>query len=310
MKITILGMALLACSSWANAASFSYTGPVVPIPDGLNLTGANPGAAVEAPISVSGFTQPVSKVTLSIDGQTCTSAIGSTTVGIDHTFVNDLRISLRSPDGTSVIVINQTDGSGNNLCQVVLDDSSPGPSIQSVSTSQAPFTGTYTPNAPLSAFTGEQPNGQWTLVAQDFFSADTGSIRAWTINITEMQAQAISFTSIPPAGAVVGGSPYVVAATGGSSGNPVVFSVDPSASAVCSIAGSDVTLVAAGTCVINADQAGNDAYSAAPQVQQSFRVTAVPTPKPVTPVPTLSQWSLILLAAMVGALGLRTRRRR
>uniref|UniRef100_A0A1A7GEI0 Filamentous haemagglutinin outer membrane protein n=1 Tax=biofilter metagenome TaxID=1070537 RepID=A0A1A7GEI0_9ZZZZ len=309
MKSKVVGVALLACCAWANAASFSYTGPAVPIPDGADLSGNNPGAAVSAPITVSGLTQPIAKVTMSIDGQTCTATAGATTVGIDHTFVNDLRISLRSPAGTTVVVIQNTDGSGNNLCQVVLDDDSSGPSIQTVVTASAPFTGNYTPNAPLSAFMGEDANGVWALQAQDFFSQDTGSIRAWTINITEMQAQAITFTSAAPVGAVVGGSPYAVTATGGGSNNPVVFSIDSSASAVCSIAGSNVTFLAPGTCVINANQAGNDEYSAAPQVQQTFQVAAVPVPKPITAVPTLGEWSLILLAAIAGALGLRAQRR-
>lgn len=52
----------------------------------------------------------------------------------------------------------------------------------------------------------------------------------------------------------------------------MVFSVDPSASAICSIAGDTVTFLAVGTCVINADQPGNADWNAAPRVQQSFAV--------------------------------------
>jgi hypothetical protein len=35
-----------------------------------------------------------------------------------------------------------------------------------------------------------------------------------------------------------------------------------------------VTIIAVGTCTIAADQAGNTNYLAAPQVQQSFTITA------------------------------------
>ena len=308
MKNNILGAALLACSSWACAASFSYSGSAVPIYPGLG--DGLPGPPAEAPIPVSGLTQPVSKVTLSIDGDSCSSDEGSTTVGIDHPSVGDLNILLRTPEGNIVLVFTRAGTTGNNFCQVVLDDSA-GPSIQSISSSQAPFTGSYKPYLPLSAFVGEPANGTWALVVQHFGRGEfpVGSIRAWTINITEMQAQAITFTSAAPVGAVVGGSPYAVTATGGGSNNPVVFSIDSSASAVCSISGSDVTFLAPGACVINANQAGNDEYSAAPQVQQTFQVAAVPVPKPITTVPTLGEWSLILLAAMAGALGLRARRK-
>jgi len=179
----------------AAPVSFSYTGPAVAIPDAADLSGSNPGAEVGASIAVSGLAGAVAHVAMSIDGATCTNAAGATTVGIDHSFVNDLRLTLRSPAGTRVLVVNNTDGSGNNFCQVVLDDASPGPSIQSVVTANAPFTGTYTPNAPLAAFIGEAANGSWTLLAQDFFSSDTGNIRAWTVTITPQDSTTTSLSS-------------------------------------------------------------------------------------------------------------------
>ena len=83
--------------------------------------------------------------------------------------------------------------------------------------------------------------------------------------------QSITFTSTPPNPAVVGGT-YTVTASGGASGNPVTFSIDPSAKGSCSISGATVTFVAVGTCVIDANQAGNGNYEAATQVQQSFAV--------------------------------------
>ncbi len=164
--------------------AFSYTGPAVPIPDGGDLSGNNPGAAVQAPVPVSGFTGGVYDVNLSIDGSSCSTTNGSTTVGIDHSFVNDLQITVRSPAGTPVMVIQNTDGGGNNFCQTLLDDQSAGPSIQSVVSANAPFTGSFTPNQPLAGFKGENPNGTWNLQAQDFFSLDTGNIRAFTLTIT------------------------------------------------------------------------------------------------------------------------------
>jgi subtilisin-like proprotein convertase family protein len=179
---TFAAIVVLAVPGAVYADSFSYSGPPVAIPDS---PGANtPGAQVGAPITVSGISQPVGSVTISIDGTACSTTAGDPAVGIDHSFVNDLRITLRSPTGTEVIVIDRTDGSGNNFCQVVLDDASAGPSIQTALTADAPFTGSWQPNAPLSAFAGETANGDWTLLAEDFFIGDTGSIRAWTINIT------------------------------------------------------------------------------------------------------------------------------
>ena len=70
------------------------------------------------------------------------------------------------------------------------------------------------------------------------------------------------------------GGTATLAATGGGSGNPVVLSVDSASGAgVCTLSGSTVTYAAAGTCVIDANQAGNATYSAAPQVQRTITVT-------------------------------------
>jgi subtilisin-like proprotein convertase family protein len=164
--------------------TFSFTGPEVAIPDAGDLTGSNPGALVGAPVTVSG-TGRVYDVDVRIDGATCSTTAGSTTVGINHTFVNDLQIGLVGPDSTSVLLINQTDGGANNFCQTLLDDESPGASIQSVVSAQAPFTGSFRPNAALSAFDALPSLGQWQLTARDFFSNDTGHIRAWSLLLTE-----------------------------------------------------------------------------------------------------------------------------
>ena len=85
------------------------------------------------------------------------------------------------------------------------------------------------------------------------------------------RSQTISFTSAPPGSAVVGGAAYTVTATA-SSGLAVVFSAAPSSAGICTVSGSTVSLVGAGTCTINANQAGNGTYLAAAQVQQSFTV--------------------------------------
>src|SRR4029079_3004477 len=83
--------------------------------------------------------------------------------------------------------------------------------------------------------------------------------------------QTITFTSSPPANATPGGPTYNVTATA-TSGLPVTFTIDASASSVCSISGSTVSFIGAGTCVIDANQAGDANWNPAPQVQQSFAV--------------------------------------
>jgi len=70
---------------------------------------------------------------------------------------------------------------------------------------------------------------------------------------------------------------YVVTAKGGGSGNPVTFGVDGSSTrSACTISGATVTFGLPGRCVIDADQAGNAQFLAAPQVQQVIVVTGIP----------------------------------
>lgn len=160
--------------------SYAYSGSPVPIPDGVNnIAGAN----ADAPLAVSGLNGPVGAVKLTIAGSSCSTTAGSTTVGIDHTYVSDLRIRLIAPDGTTVPVISAAGGSGHNFCQTALDDQSTGPNIDSQPASAAPFTGSFKPSSPLSAFRGVAGNGTWKLQAQDFFAADTGNIRAFSVAV-------------------------------------------------------------------------------------------------------------------------------
>ena len=80
--------------------------------------------------------------------------------------------------------------------------------------------------------------------------------------------QTIIFT--PPAAGTVGGG-TTLSATGGASGNPVAFTIDPSStSGACSLAGIALSYTGAGSCVVDANQAGSAAYLAAPQVQQTI----------------------------------------
>ena len=92
--------------------------------------------------------------------------------------------------------------------------------------------------------------------------------------------QVVNITSTPPSPALTGNT-YGLTATGGGSGNPVTFS--SLTAAVCTVAGSVVQFVTAGTCTIAANQAASLLYAAAPQVTQSFSIIDLP-PLAVIPI--------------------------
>lgn len=96
-------------------------------------------------------------------------------------------------------------------------------------------------------------------------------------------SQNIVFTA-PPSPVTYGVSQITLSATGGASGNPVIFSI---LSGPGSITGNTLTITGVGTVVVAANQAGNASYTAAPQVTQSILVnqasqtitfTALPSP--------------------------------
>jgi hypothetical protein len=114
--------------------------------------------------------------------------------------------------------------------------------------------------------------------------ADLNYLEA-TSNALTVQAvgQTIAFTSIVPSSPGVGGT-YTISATGGGSGNPVTFSIDTTSTAgACTVAGATVSLTGAGTCVVDANQAGDTNYSAASEVQQAFSIEAASGSGPPPP---------------------------
>ncbi|MCW3173515.1 Ig-like domain-containing protein [Shewanella subflava] len=95
-------------------------------------------------------------------------------------------------------------------------------------------------------------------------------------SVTPQGSQTITFNN--PGAQNFGSSP-VLSASATSSLTPVFTSSTPS---VCTItSGGALTFITTGTCTINANQAGNAAYAAAPEVTQSFTVNGVAADAPI-----------------------------
>jgi sugar lactone lactonase YvrE len=101
-----------------------------------------------------------------------------------------------------------------------------------------------------------------TLTASNY----TFSFVNGTLTVTAA-TQTISFTA--PASPVNYGVSPIALNAAASSGVAVTFSVS---SGPCTVSGSTLTVIGAGTCVVAANQAGNSDYSAAAQVTQSVTV--------------------------------------
>ena len=185
----------------------SFTGPPVAIPDDVP-------AGVDIPITVSGV-GTIADLNFRLDPGTgtCDATAGNTNASVDHTFNGDLIFKLTSPAATTVTLINQRGGSGNNFCLVTLDDDGGFPATSTMPGTGA-ISGNYAPENPLSAFDGQNANGVWTLNVSDNAGADLGSVRGFSLIFTSVAPTMIprgndtvcagstagpyNFTSVPP----------------------------------------------------------------------------------------------------------------
>ncbi len=123
------------------------------------------------------------------------------------------------------------------------------------------------------------------------YSAAVPVSQTLTVNLLP---QSITFGSIPSK--LVSDPPFMLAASGGASGNPVVFS--SSDTSVATVNGNTVTIQGAGVTSITASQAGNSIYAPAADVTQtltvnssanlvtySFGTAALPTANPTNGLP-------------------------
>lgn len=103
------------------------------------------------------------------------------TVGfnITHPFDQDLIISLVSPAGTIVTLVNRRGSSGDNFSNTTLDDNA----AIAIASGSPPFSATYTPDQALATFGGESAQGTWTLRVQDVSASDQGSLNGWSLTI-------------------------------------------------------------------------------------------------------------------------------
>jgi len=117
-------------------------------------------------------------------GQTLTDL--NVYVNITHTYTSDLRLTLQSPSGTSVALIN-TGVCGSNDNMTVEFDQQAASAIGTV----CPMTGIFAiPSASLASFNGQAIQGTWTLSVQDVAGGDEGTINSWCL-IPALSAPAV-----------------------------------------------------------------------------------------------------------------------
>ncbi len=99
-------------------------------------------------------------------------------VNISHTYTGDLRLSLESPAGTEVDLINSGLCSGNNDIVVEFDQTGSDGNVGAT----CPMNGLFVvPAQSLAAFNGQAFQGNWILRVQDVASQDQGTLNSWCL---------------------------------------------------------------------------------------------------------------------------------
>jgi len=111
---------------------------------------------------------------------------------VNHTWPGDVAISIEHL-GTAVTIYDRpgvpasTFGCATDDFEIVLDDEGSGGPIETVCNATPPSAQSppsYQPANPLSAFDGMDVQGDWTISATDFFTADTGTLLRWSLHVS------------------------------------------------------------------------------------------------------------------------------
>jgi subtilisin-like proprotein convertase family protein len=156
------------------------------------------------PIVTSSFTQ-ASATAIPAGNNVVTSTVvvsgaGPSLVDIDvttflaHTWSEDLRVTLRSPAGTVVTLTTHNGFDFDNVFNgTVWDDDAdplgeqtyplPNERVTDNLYQNNTLASPLTPEEPLGAFIGENPNGTWTLTVNNNPGFGSGNLSSWTLNL-------------------------------------------------------------------------------------------------------------------------------
>ena len=131
--------------------------------------------------------------------------VGDVNIGIfaSHTYRSDLRITLRSPAGTTVTVMTWAGNvqSGDNLNDLFDDEAAAAIGTHNTTVTDPlapvppPYSHSFQPSNSLTAFDGQNAAGTWTLVVCDAVAADTGQFRRADLYITSTSLSVVKTSS-------------------------------------------------------------------------------------------------------------------
>ena len=179
--VSILGLQDATCPSnngiAVNVSECSQT-------DACGPYSSSPELAIDnASLPFFGLIAYTDTITVSGVDETLSIADLNVAINISHTYIGDVQLTLKSPAGTEVQLIASSSCSLDDL-NALFDDEADG------AFACANTYGVFTPSQALSAFNGEDFNGDWVLTIEDTFTGiDFGTLHQWCL-IPELAALA------------------------------------------------------------------------------------------------------------------------
>jgi uncharacterized repeat protein (TIGR01451 family) len=129
--------------------------------------------------------------------------VGDVNLGVflTHTYRSDLQITLRSPAGTTVAIMTNTAGSGDNLNDLFDDEAATAISAHNATVTDPvtpvppPYSHSFKPTAVLSAFDGQNAAGTWTMIICDSVAQDVGNFSRADLTITSTSLSVVKTSS-------------------------------------------------------------------------------------------------------------------
>ena len=125
------------------------------------------GASIDSPNEVTTNIVALEKITLLIN--------------LDHNRTGDLKMVLANPDGVEVVLADHR-GDDHNISGLLMFSET---ETRTVTDADFPDSGIYQPEANLSVFYGNNPNGTWHLkITDDVNNGKEGILNAWLLTIS------------------------------------------------------------------------------------------------------------------------------
>jgi uncharacterized repeat protein (TIGR01451 family) len=133
-----------------------------------------------------------------------TYIVGDVDLGVmlTHTYRSDLRITLQSPAGTTVNVMLNVAGSGDNLHDRFDDEAAANISTHNATVTDPttptapPYSHSFQPTVPLSVFDGQNAAGNWTMTLCDSVGVDVGIFNRADLFITSTSLSIAKTSSV------------------------------------------------------------------------------------------------------------------